>query len=213
MSNLDRLPPSFYQGSTLELAPKLLGKELVRQTQGGLLVGRIVEVEAYHQEGDAAAHSFCGETARNRVMFGKSGHLYVYLSYGIHHCMNIVTEPEKVGAAVLIRALEPLEGQAQMRQWRKKARRDRDLANGPGKACQAFGIDLAHNGISLQTEMLYLREATVGVEEQIVSGPRIGITKATELPWRFYLANHPCVSPAKPGPPSKGRKFQKKQDL
>jgi len=192
------LPPEFYRAPTLEVAAKLLGKRLVRNHLGQTLQGRIVEVEAYHQEGDAASHSFRGRTNRNAVMFGPLGHLYVYISYGVHCCMNVVTEDLGIGAAVLIRAIQPLEGLSTIRQLRQKARNDRDLANGPGKACQAFGIGMAENGAPLQAQPLYLAEGDLDPGERIASSTRIGITKATQLPWRFYLDGNAFVSKGKP---------------
>lgn len=187
-----KLDPSFYRGSVLELAPALLGRVLARRLDGDLVRARIVEVEAYHQHGDAAAHSFGGPTRRNAVMFGPAGRLYVYLIYGMHHCMNIVAEDEGVGAAVLLRALEPLEGLGSLRARRAVAR-DRDLANGPGKLCAALGVDLNHNGLDLQGDELWLEHGDM-LSAPIVRSKRIGITKSVDLPWRFHLAGHPCVS-------------------
>lgn len=193
------LPESFYLGDTVSVAKRLLGKELVRRIDGHLLRGRIVEVEAYRQFNDPAAHSFNGQTDRNAVMFGPAGMVYVYLSYGIHFCMNVVTEDPGLGCAVLIRAVEPLEGLAYMAQARPKARKPVDYANGPGKLCQAFGVNLNHNGISLQNETFFLAEPRMPVVGTVVAGPRVGITKAVDLPWRFYFAQNAFVSKAKGG--------------
>ncbi len=187
-----KLGPDFYCCPVLELAPALLGCILARRLDGIVTRARIVEVEAYHQDGDAAAHSFGGPTRRNGVMFGPAGRLYVYLIYGMHHCMNIVAEDEGVGAAVLLRALEPLEGVAGLRA-RRAVTRDRDLTNGPGKLCAALGVDLSHNGLDLQGDELWL-EHDDALLAPIVRSRRIGITKSADLPWRFHLAGHPCVS-------------------
>ncbi len=190
------LPPKldrdFFHRPVLDLAPALLGCILARRLDGGIARARIVEVEAYHQDGDAAAHSYGGPTRRNQVMFGTPGTLYVYLIYGIHYCMNVVAEREGVGAAVLLRALEPLEGIAALRARRPVAR-ERDLANGPGKLCAALGIDLSHNGLDLTGDTLWL-EAGSATTLPIVRSTRIGITKSVDLPWRFHLAGHSCVS-------------------
>jgi DNA-3-methyladenine glycosylase len=191
------LKTDFYEQPTNELAKALLGKELVLWVDKVELVGRVVEVEAYHQDGDEAAHSFNGKTQRNGVMFLSPGHLYVYLSYGMHCCMNVVAEPEGIGAAVLIRALEPLKGLEYMAAVRSKAKHPRDYANGPGKACQAFAISRRDNGLKLETKSLFLRDAPLKRTDIILQSPRIGISKAIHLPWRYYLAGNPHVSASK----------------
>lgn len=190
----DPLPADFYGRTTLETARDLLGRVLVHRHEDGLLAGRIVEVEAYHQDGDRAAHSYGGPTNRNRVMFGPPGHLYVYLIYGIHFCMNVVTETDGTGAAVLIRALEPLEGEARMQQFRGARVTRRNLTNGPGKCCQAFAIDRRFDGIDLRRGPIELLQGEPVPDSAITSGPRIGITKSADLPWRFWLEGNPFVS-------------------
>ena len=146
--------------------------------------GRIVEVEAYHHT-DPAAHSYGGRTARNAVMFGPPGYAYVYRSYGIHWCVNFVCEEEGSASAVLIRALEPTEGVAAMRR-RRGVKDERLLCSGPGRVCEALGITGAHNGLALdKPPFLLLPRASKVVE--VAVGPRIGITKAVELPWRYGL--------------------------
>jgi DNA-3-methyladenine glycosylase len=190
------LPRDFYARSAVELAPDLLGKRLVRELDGVLLAGRIVEVEAYLGGEDAASHAFRGPTPRNRSMFGPPGHAYVYLIYGVHHCLNIVTGPEGDGQAVLIRALEPLAGVNVMRANRGNVA-DRDLTNGPGKLCQALGIDKRLDGHDLcLRETLWLEDAPLP-EEPICAGPRVGVRgdeAALARPWRYFLKDSPFVS-------------------
>src|SRR5215510_12783457 len=169
----------FFARSVHEVAPELIGATLLFNGVGGV----IVEVEAYHQT-DAAAHSFNGRTARNAVMFGPPGYAYIYRSYGIHWCLNFVCEPEGIASAVLIRALEPTHGLAAMRRRRGVADQ-RLLCSGPGRLCEALAITNAHNGLALNQPPFRLMARDKDVE--IVSGPRIGITKAAELPWRYGL--------------------------
>ena len=191
------LPRSFYARSAVEVAPDLLGSVLVRVWQGRVLRGRIVEVEAYLGSEDAASHAYRGPTPRNRSMFGPPGHAYVYLIYGIHHCLNIVTGPEGEGQAVLIRALEPLEGLDIMRARRGDVS-DRNLTNGPGKLCQALAIDRRLDGHDLCLgERLWLEQGPPP-SEAICTGPRIGVRGddlALQRPWRFFLRDNPFVSP------------------
>ena len=153
--------------------------------------GNIVEVEAYHHT-DPAAHSYGGETARNAVMFGPPGFVYVYRSYGIHWCVNFVCERTGSASAVLIRALEPTAGIAIMRR-RRKVTDLRQLCSGPGKLCQALGITHAENGLRLDRPPFDLRAAAEG-ETDIICGPRIGITKAADLPWRYGIRGSPYLS-------------------
>jgi DNA-3-methyladenine glycosylase len=162
-----------------EIAPDLIGATLLFRGVGGL----IVEVEAYHHT-DPAAHSFGGLTARNAVMFGPPGFAYVYRSYGIHWCVNFVCEHEGSASAVLIRALEPTEGLALMRR-RRGVDDERLLCSGPGRLTEALGITHAHNGLALDRSPFALYGRTRVVE--IVSGPRIGISKAVKKPWRYGL--------------------------
>jgi DNA-3-methyladenine glycosylase len=173
------LKRSFFDRSVHEVAPELVGATLLVDGVGGL----IVEVEAYHHT-DPAAHSFRGPTPRNRVMFGPPGFSYVYRSYGIHWCMNFVCEEEGSASAVLIRALEPTHGLAAMRR-RRGLSDQRALCSGPGKLCEALGITIAHGELPLDRPPIALHARTAEVD--IVSGVRIGITKAADLPWRYGL--------------------------
>src|SRR5579859_8165800 len=192
------LPPAFYAQPTLELARALLGKTLARRTEAGVAAGVIVEVEAYIAAVDAAAHGYGGPTPRTRSMFGLPGRAYVYRSYGMHFCLNVVTEPQGQAAAVLIRALAPACGLELMRTRRGPAIPDRDLCRGPGRLCQALAITLGNDGADLCGPDLWIAE-TPGVESDganppIASSPRIGISKAVDLPWRFFIPGSRYVS-------------------
>jgi len=189
-----KLPVSFYSGDTLGVARNLLGKFLVRKTAGGAMVGKIVETEAYHEVGDPSCHAHRGMTARNAVMFGPPGRLYVYFTYGMHYCMNIVTEKEGVAAAVLIRALEPVAGIPLMQKNRGPKAIEKNLANGPAKLCQALAITTAQNGHSLQSDDLYVSNGETVLDADVVTTTRIGISAGADLPWRFYLRGNPFVS-------------------
>jgi DNA-3-methyladenine glycosylase len=169
----------FFARSVHAVAPDLIGATLLYRGVGGI----IVEVEAYHHT-DPAAHSYRGRTPRNAVMFGPPGHVYVYRSYGIHWCVNFVCEPAGSAAAVLIRALQPTHGLAAMRR-RRGVEAERLLCSGPGRLCQALGITGDDNGSALEPPVFELR-AGMGAPE-IVVGPRIGLSVAVDLPWRYGL--------------------------
>ena len=181
-----RLERSFFERGVHDVALELIGAELYVDGVGG----RIVEVEAYTQD-DPAAHGFRGRTERNAAMFGPAGHAYVYRSYGLHWCLNFVCEGEGTASAVLVRALEPLEGLDAMRE-RRGLERLTALCSGPGRLCQALGVTREHDGARLDRPpfLLRSRQREVGV----VTGPRIGITKAVEQPWRYGLAGSPFLS-------------------
>src|SRR5215470_13828643 len=174
-----KLRRAFFARSVHEVAPDLIGTTLLFNGVGGI----IVEVEAYHHT-EPAAHSYRGPTERNRVMFGPAGFTYVYRSYGIHWCVNFVCEKEGSASAVLIRALAPTHGLASMRR-RRGLQEERALCSGPGRLCQALGITVAHSGLPLDRPPFALH-ARLG-EADVVSGIRIGITKAVDLPWRYGL--------------------------
>ena len=174
------LKRTLFARSVHEVAPDLIGATLLVDGVGGI----IVEVEAYHHT-DPAAHSFNGQTPRNAVMFGPAGYAYVYRSYGIHWCVNFVCEGAGSASAVLMRAIEPVAGLAAMHRRRRTADA-RLLCAGPGRLTEALGITHAHNGLALDAPPFELRERTGEVE--IVAGPRIGITRAIDLPWRYGLA-------------------------
>jgi DNA-3-methyladenine glycosylase len=184
----------FFARSVHAVAPDLIGATFLFNGVGG----RIVEVEAYHHT-DPAAHSYGGRTERNAVMFGPPGVAYVYRSYGIHWCVNFVCEPEGSASAVLIRAIEPLEGIGLMRR-RRGLRDERLLCAGPGRVCEALGITRAHNGLRLDAAPFWLRRGTGKVEVSV--GPRIGISKAVDHPWRYGLKGSRFLS--KPFRPTAG---------
>jgi len=187
-----RLRRAFFSRSVLEVAPDLIGATMLVNGVGGL----IVEVEAYRHT-EPAAHSFRGQTPRNAVMFGPPGYTYVYRSYGIHWCVNFVCEPKGSASAVLIRAIEPTAGLSAMRR-RRGLTDERLLCAGPGRLCEALGITAAQNGMALNIPPfeLFARDGAL----EVVTGPRIGITKAAELPWRYGLKGSRFLS--KPFPPS-----------
>lgn len=181
------LPRAFFAAGSRDVAPLLLNKLLVR----GERVGRIVEVEAYAGAADPASHAFRGRTARNATMFGPPGHLYVYLSYGMHFCANVVCGDDGEASAVLLRALTAVAGVEEMRGARGPAVRvDRDLCSGPGKLCQALGIDGTFDGADLVTGdrgVELIDDGTPPPSAPAVSG-RVGLSVAAEVPWRFYVA-------------------------
>jgi DNA-3-methyladenine glycosylase len=180
------LPADRFARSVHDLAPELIGATLLVDGVGG----RIVEVEAYDHE-DPASHGYRGRTARNASMFGPPGHAYVYRSYGIHWCLNLVCEAVGVANAILVRALEPTHGLEAMRE-RRGLENPMLLCSGPGRLCQALGITREHDGLALDRPPFELFERDRRVE--VVAGPRIGITRAAELPWRYVEAGSRFVS-------------------
>ena len=199
-----RVPRSFYGRDAVEVAAELLNKLVV----SGGRVGRIVEVEAYRGGDDPASHAFRGPTRRNATMFGPPGHLYVYFSYGMHWCANAVCLPRGAAHAVLLRALAPVAGLDEMRAARPAARRDRDLCSGPGKLCQALGITGAHDGVDLVAGSggVSIRDDGTAPPDRPAAGPRVGISRAAELPLRFWVPGESSVSrgPVSGGPVSAG---------
>lgn len=174
------------------VAPRLLGCLLVRELSGQQLIGRIVETEAYDQH-DTASHSNRGETTRTTVMFGPSGRLYVYFTYGMHYCCNVVCGPAGQGSAVLIRALEPLEGLDLMSQ-RRHGLTGESLTNGPAKLCQALEIGRQENGHDLREPPLQLILQPALTASSIIQTTRVGISRAQDTPWRFYIRDNTYVS-------------------
>ncbi len=200
MTSFGPLPREFYARPAFRVARALLGRVLVHDVPEGQMAGRIVEVEAYRGASDPASHAFRGPTPRNRVMFGEPGHAYVYFTYGMHHCLNVVCEPAGHAAAVLIRAFEPLVGVEPMRARRGVEESER-LGRGPGCVAQALGLDRSHDGLDLSAGPLFIAEAPPErSSHRIVAGPRIGIRVGLERDWRFWLAGHPCVSASRVTP-------------
>lgn len=202
------LEAGFYDRPVVEVARELIGCVVEHERTAGV----IVETEAYH-DSEPASHAYIGLTARTATLFGAPGRAYVYRSYGIHALLNAVCEHEGCGSAVLIRALQPLLGLDAMRARRApasaigaregRALRDEDLCSGPGKLTQALAVELTENGCSLRDGPVVIRAASAAWRAApVIAGPRVGITKATDLPWRFCVAGNPNVS--RPRPPSEG---------
>ena len=185
---------SFYDRATELVARELLGAVLECTTPEGTTRGRIVETEAYLGPDDPACHAAAGLTARTTHLFGPPGRSYEYLIYGMYWCFNAVTRERGHGAAVLVRAVHPVDGIELMRRRRPKVKRERDLTNGPGKLCLAMGIDGTMNGLSLRTGPLVIRAGEPVSDDQVVVTPRIGITQAAEWPLRFLVRDDPYLS-------------------
>ncbi|MFK7894824.1 MAG: DNA-3-methyladenine glycosylase [Myxococcota bacterium] len=208
------LPQAFFARDSVIVAQELIGCRFVHRLEDGeRLVVRIVEVEAYRGDGsDAASHAHGGETPRNQTMFGPAGRLYVYRSYGIHTCVNVVCATPGYAAAVLLRGAEPLEGQGRMRALRGLAADAKEpaLTRGPGRLGQAMGLRLDQDGVSLLRPPLTLHAPPSGEPAaRVESGPRVGITKAAALPYRFFEADSPFVSPFRAGKSGKAGRASK----
>jgi DNA-3-methyladenine glycosylase len=182
-------------GPVLDVAPRLLGATLRHVTDEGTVAVRLSEVEAYDGADDPGSHAYNGETPRNTVMFGPAGRLYVYFTYGMHHCCNVVVGPEGRSSAVLVRAGEVVEG-LDVAQRRRPRSTVRDLARGPARLCEALGIDLSHTGTDLSHGPLTL---TMGQPpDDPRTGPRVGLRLAADRPWRFWIDGDPTVSTYRP---------------
>jgi DNA-3-methyladenine glycosylase len=194
-----KLENFFYQRELLNVARGLLGKVIVKADGNKILAGKIVEVEAYHGDFDQAAHSYGGITKRNEIMFNEGGYLYVYFTYGAHHCCNVVTGKKGQGTAVLIRAVEPVSGIDVMikNRFGRKLKNDKEIFNltsGPGKVCKAFSIDRSHSGSDLTGENIFILDGRRIQKKEIGISKRVGITRSTDLPWRFFIKNNPYLS-------------------
>jgi DNA-3-methyladenine glycosylase len=188
------LEPEFFARDTRIVARELLGAVLECRGPDGVVSGRIVETEAYLGEHDAACHAASGRTSRTDPLYGRPGTAYVYFIYGMHWCVNAVTRDEGMPSAVLIRALEPIDGVPLMRDRRQRARRDTDLTNGPAKLCEALGIDDRFNRASLRRSPLRVIAGDGVADSRVSVTPRIGIREAADWPLRFFVADSPFVS-------------------
>ena len=188
--------PEALEGYVLDVAPRLLGAVIAHETAEGTVAVRLTEVEAYDGPNDPGSHAHNGRTRRNEVMFGPPGHLYVYFTYGMHHCANVVVGTDGNPAAVLLRAGEVVDG-VELAERRRKGSSGRDLARGPARLCQALGIDLRHNGADLRRGPLTLTVPSTPALE-VHTGPRVGLRKAADRPWRFWVPGEPTVSTYRP---------------
>jgi DNA-3-methyladenine glycosylase len=201
------LPRSFFDRPVLDVAPGLLGCVVARDSPEGVVAVRLTEVEAYDGENDPASHAYRGRTPRNGVMFGEPGHAYVYFTYGMHFCVNLVCGPPERACAVLLRAGEVIEGTALARTRRAGARTDRDLARGPARLAQALGIDRRLDGADACDPGGPLR-ASAGAPvppAAVLTGPRTGVSSAATRPWRFWLSGEATVSPYRVHAPKRAR--------
>ncbi|MGW1325619.1 DNA-3-methyladenine glycosylase [Streptomyces antibioticus] len=203
------LPRAFFDRPVLEVAPDLLGRFLVRTTPEGPITLRITEVEAYDGPNDPGSHAYRGRTPRNDVMFGPPGHVYVYFTYGMWHCMNLVCGPEGRASAVLLRAGEVIEGADLARKRRLSARHDRELAKGPARLATALGVDRALDGTDACTSgdtPLKMLTGSAVPSDQVRNGPRTGVSGDGAVhPWRYWVADDPTVSPYRAHVPRRRR--------
>ncbi|MFS8204623.1 DNA-3-methyladenine glycosylase [Streptomyces sp. CWNU-52B] len=207
----DRTPLTrdFFDRPVLEVAPDLLGRVLVRSTPDGPIELRLTEVEAYDGPNDPASHAYRGRTPRNAVMFGPPGYVYVYFTYGMWHCMNLVCGPEGRASGVLLRAGEITEGVEVARKRRLSARHDRELAKGPARLATALGVDRSLDGTdacAIEDSPLSLLRGTPATSDQVLSGPRTGVAGDGSVhPWRFWITDDPTVSPYRAHTPRRRR--------
>jgi DNA-3-methyladenine glycosylase len=191
-------------GPAVEVAPSLLGSVLRHRTPEGTVAVRLTEVEAYAGLEDPGSHAYRGPTPRNSVMFGRAGRLYVYFTYGMHHCCNVVVGADGVAAAVLLRAGEVVEGH-ELARARRPGSSDRDLARGPARLCRALAIDLGCNEADLAAGAVTLELGVPAPPAAVASGPRVGLRQAADRPWRFWLEGEPTVSAYRPAAPLRSR--------
>ena len=190
---------------SVDVAPQLLGAVLRHSTPDGAVAARLTEVEAYAGAEDPGSHGYRGMTARTEVMFGPAGRLYVYFTYGMHYCCNVVVGAAGTASAVLLRAGEVVEG-VELARSRRPRSTVRDLARGPARLCRALGIDRRHNGTYLGAGDLTLTLGAPASPERVLSGPRVGLRAAADNPWRFWLRDEPTVSAYRPAAPPRRRR-------
>jgi DNA-3-methyladenine glycosylase len=190
---------------SLEVAPALLGAVLRHRTPEGVVAVRLTEVEAYAGADDPGSHAYRGRTRRNEVMFGPAGRLYVYFTYGMHHCCNVVVGPAGTASAVLLRAGQVVEGTDLARSRRPRSS-DRDLARGPARLCRSLAIDGGHNGVDLSAGDLTLTLQEPVPSGSVATGPRVGLRDAADHPWRYWLRDDPTVSTYRPAAPLRRRR-------
>jgi DNA-3-methyladenine glycosylase len=197
------LPRDFFARPSVQVAPDLLGCVIAHETAQGLVAVMLTEVEAYAGESDPASHAYRGRTARNAVMFGPPGHVYVYFTYGMHFCMNLVCQPEYGASAVLLRAGRVIEGvplatARRARHLPRSTPREVDLARGPARLCEALAVDRSHDGadaVDPASPLRALAAVTPVPATRISNGPRVGVSRAADVPWRFWITGEPAVSP------------------
>ena len=187
-----KLKRRFFEKPTLKVAKELLGKYLVVKKRGKLASGKIVETEAYIGKKDPASHAYRGVTPRTKLMYGKPGYAYIYLTYGMYYCLNFITEKEGFPAAILVRAVEPKEGLDLMIK-RRKIKKIENLTNGPGRLCKAFGLDKSLNGADICSDVIWIEDRGEN-PEKITSASRIGIKVGKDKKWRFYIEENRFVS-------------------
>ena len=200
------LPREFFARPSLEVAPELLGCVIAHETAEGRVAVMLTEVEAYAGQSDPASHAYRGRTARNAVMFGPPGHVYVYFTYGMHFCMNLVCQAEHGASAVLLRAGRVIEGvplatARRARHLPRSTPREVDLARGPARLCEALAVDRSHDGadaVDPASPLRALAAVTPVPAAEISCGPRVGVSRAADVPWRFWITGEPTVSPYRP---------------
>ena len=204
MPNPDLLPRSFFDRPVLEVAPDLLGRLVTHRTPEGTVTARLTEVEAYDGPNDPGSHAFRGRSKRNGTMFGPPGHVYVYFTYGMHYCMNLVCGPEGMPTGILLRGAEITDGADIARKHRPSARTDRDLARGPARLVEALGVTRTDDGADICGDgPLTIHHGTPPSGALIRTGPRVGLRDAPEFPWRFWIGDDPTVSTYRPHVPKR----------
>ena len=213
MSGAEVLPRDFFGRPSLEVAPDLLGCVIAHETAEGLVAVMLTEVEAYAGESDPASHAYRGRTARNAVMFGPPGHVYVYFTYGMYFCMNLVCQAEHGASAVLLRAGRVIDGvplatARRARHLPRSAPREVDLARGPARLCEALAVDRSHDGadaVGPASPLRALAAVTPVPAAEISRGPRVGVSRAADRAWRFWITGEPTVSPYRAHVPRRAR--------